>query len=221
MASAQQDLLHVLAREHRDHSIVFHDLLDHLDTTAPRHRRRQYVALVLNLAVHLTAETLLVHPLVVRASATGAETRREREREIRALKGRLAEAGAVLDDPDTLRDVLLAASGEVAVHADREELEVFVYARHAATARELRRFGRLHTTLRQRLPARYQREGDSPDEPWADPGLHEVIRAWYADSLPDGPSDEQADDRPMRREPTEPEVADIGSDRASHPDARN
>lgn len=186
MASAQQDLLHVLAREHRDHSNTFHDLVDHLGTTSPRHRRRQYTALVLNLAVHLTAETVLVHPLLVAGSAHGEETRRTREREIRSLEGRLTEAGAVLDDLDELRGALLVACGETASHADREELEVFVHARHAATPQALRGFGRLHATLRQRLPMRYQREGNRPDEPWADRQLHALIRSWYVESLPDG-----------------------------------
>lgn len=187
MAVAQQDLLHVLAREHRDHSKAFHDLIDQLGTTGPRHRRRQYTALVVNLAVHLAAETVLVHPLAVAASAGGEETEREREREIRSLEIRLTEAGGVLDDLDDLRVALLVASGETACHADRVELEVFIHARRAATPQALRRFGRLHSTLRQRLAARYQREADRPDEPWADPRLHASIRSWYAESLPDGP----------------------------------
>jgi hypothetical protein len=221
LASAQQDLLHVLAREHRDHSIAFHDLIDHLGTTAPRHRRRQYLALVLNLAVHLAAETVLVHPLVVAASANGEETRRTREREIRSLQARLTDAGAALDDPDELREAIVAASGEVAAHADREELEVFVHARHAATAKELRSFGRLHATLRQRLPARYQREGDVPDEPWADPQLYALIRSWYVESLPDGPPEEDAADRPVRRDPAEPEPVDITGEHTSDPDVRS
>jgi hypothetical protein len=218
LAAAQQDLLHVLAREHRDHSIAFHDLIDHLDSNASRHRRRQYTALVLNLAAHLTAETVLVHPLLVAASANGEETRRTREREIRSLEVRLTEAGGVLDDLDDLRGALLTASGEAASHADREELEVFLHARHAATPRALRRFGRLHSTLRHRLPARYQREGTSPDEPWADPRLHALFRSWYAESLPEGPGDDMAGDRSGRRDP----VRSVGlmNERTSDPDVR-
>ena len=201
MAPAQQDLLHVLAREHRDHSIVFHGLIDHLEDAAPRHRRRQYGALVLNLAVHLTAETLLVHPLVDAPGTTGRDARRGRERAIDSLRTRLTDAGEALDDPDTLSSALHLASGEAAAHADREELEVFVYARHAATPRQLRAFGRLHTTLRQRLPARYQREGSAPTEPWTDERLHTVIRSWYAEAVPEGgPSsvDHELGDRPDR-----------------------
>jgi len=193
LASAQQDLLHVLAREHRDHSKAFHDLIDRLSTTTPRHRRRQYTALVVNLAVHLAAETVLVHPLAVATSAGGEVTEREREREIRSLEIRLTEAGGVLDDLDDLRVALLVASGETACHADRGEVEVFSHARHAATPQSLRRLGRLHSTLRQRLAARYQREADRPDEPWADPRLHASIRSWYAESLPDGPVAADAD----------------------------
>jgi hypothetical protein len=220
LASAQQDLLHVLAREHRDHSIAFHDLIDHLETTAPRHRRRQYSALVTNLAVHLAAETTLVHPLVMTASAHGEETRRTREREIRSLEVRLTEAGGHLDDLDDLREALLVASGETASHADREELEMFAYARHAATPQELRRFGRSHATLRQRLPTRYQREGNCPHAPWADPRLHASIRSWYAESLPDLPVDDDADDRSARPDPLHPGPVDVVPQRTREPDVQ-
>jgi hypothetical protein len=185
LPSAQQDLIHVLARDHRDHSVMFHELMDRIDDTAPRHRRRQYAALVLHLGVHMTAETLLVHPLLVAATAAGEATKRAREREILSLRDRLTEVGAVLDDPDRLPDALRTASSEVAAHADREELEVFVFIRHVATPKQLRRMGRLHATLRQRLPTRYQREGSAPTEPWSDPGLLEVLQAWYDDALPD------------------------------------
>jgi hypothetical protein len=210
LASAQQDLLHVLAREHRDHSIMFHELIDHLDAVAPRHRRRQYRALVLNLAVHLAAESLLVHPLVVAASATGEDTRRAREREMRSLHTRLTEAGAALDEPDRLRQALLTASGEAASHADREELEVFFYARHVAEPKELRRLGRLHATLHQRLPTRYQREGRAPGEPWTDERLPEIIGTWYAESLPGGPPDPSSTAResPTGERPDENESSD-------------
>jgi len=173
----------VLAREHRDHSLVFHELIQRLDDDPPRYRRRRYAALVPNLAVHTTAESLLIHPLMVAATATGEATQRTREREIGSLRARLAEAGAALEDPDCLRAALSAASREAAAHADREELEVFVHARHAATPRQLRRLGRLHAALRQQLPTRYQREGSAPDEPWADERLYDMIRGWYAESL--------------------------------------
>ncbi len=215
MAPAQQDLLHVLAREHRAHSIAFHDLIDHLEDAAPRHRRRQYGALVLNLAVHLTAETLLVHPLVDVADTTGRDLRRARERAIDSLRTRLTDAGEALDDPDTLSSALHLASGEAAAHADREELEVFVYARHAATPKQLRAFGRLHTTLRQRLPARYQREGSAPTEPWTDERLHTVIRSWYAASLPEelpASIEHELGDRSDRSGDHAPEPIEAGRD---------
>lgn len=184
MASAQQDLLHVLAREHRDHSVTFHELIDRVDATAPRHRRRQLVSLTLHLAVHVTAESLLVHPLVIRAVASGEDTVREREREIVAFHDRLSTLGADLDHADRLVGALEAASGEFAAHADREELEVYVYARHVAAPKQLRRLGRLHTTLRQRLPARYHREGEAASEPWADENLFGTLRSWYTAELP-------------------------------------
>jgi hypothetical protein len=184
MASAQQDLLHVLAREHRDHSVVFHEMIDHLQQTAPRHRRRQVTALTLNLAVHFTAERVLVHPLVVAANDHGDDTRRAREREILSIIDRMAEVGAALDDPERLRSALLVASRDTTSHADREELEVFVYVRHVATPKQLRRLGRLHATLRQRLPTRYQREGAVPGEPWSDAHLLDTLGSWYADALP-------------------------------------
>ena len=184
MASAQQDLLHVLAREHRDHSVAFHEMIDRIDATAPRHRRRQFASLVLHLGVHLTAERLLVHPLVVAAIDRGEETKRAREREMLSLRGRLSELGEVLDDPGRLDGALQTASRETTAHADREELEVFVYARHVATPKQLRRMGRLHATLHQRLPSRYQREGDAPGEPWTDPRLFDVLESWYVEALP-------------------------------------
>lgn len=214
----------MLAREHRDHSIVFHDLIDRLGDAAPRHRRRQYGALVLNLTVHLTAETLIVHPLVVAANATGEDTRRAREREIQSLRTRLTDAGRALDDPDALRSALNVASGEAAAHADREELEVFVYARHAATPKQLRGFGRLHTTLHQRLPTRYQREGSAPAEPWDDDRLHAVIRSWYAEALPDGvpgdPSWSSADELDALIDARHTETSEP-ADATRDPDARH
>lgn len=186
MPTAQQDLLHVLAREHREHSGVFHDLVDHVGETAPRHRRRQFGTLVLHLGVHLTAETLLVHPLLVAASVTGEDTRRAREREILSVFGRLTAAGSALDDPKRLGEALRVASGDVAAHADREELEVFVHVRRVATPKRLRQLGRLHSTLRQRLPSRYQREGRAPTEPWNDEHLPQMLRSWYEEALPAG-----------------------------------
>lgn len=184
MASAQQDLLHVLAREHRDHSAAFHEMIDHGHETTLRQRRRQFASLMLHLSIHVTAERLVVHPLVVTALDRGDEIRQTREREIHALWEQMTETGGALEDPERLLAALQEASRQATSHADREELEIFVHVRHVATPKQLRRMGRLHAMLGQRLAARYQREGDAPSEPWADPGLLDVLASWYTEELP-------------------------------------
>lgn len=184
MAAPQQDLLHALAREHRDHLSTFHHLASAAEGAPVRWLRRRLSALILHLGVHLSAERLLVHPLVLPSASRGQETLQRREGETAILRERFALAGEALDDPERLLAALGEASSGFAAHADHEELEVFVHARHAATPQQLRRMGRLHATLQQRLAARYLRNGAAPDAPWEDAGLLDTVGAWYLAALP-------------------------------------
>lgn len=183
MSPAQQDLLHVLAREHRDHGVLIHQLIDRIDGLAMRNRRRQFGSLVLHLGLHLTAERLLIHPLTRRGSGDGDELARLRELEINSLCDRIRSAGGDLDRGEDVAPGLTSVSGSFAAHADREELEMYSHVRHLVDPRDLRQLGRIHATLQQRLLARYGREGDDANEPWSDPHLFDALEGWYREAL--------------------------------------
>lgn len=149
---ATQDLLHVLARDHRRFDERCRSFLD-----APTRRGERLLrGLAVDLLVHEATEQLLLHPLVADRLASGARL-----------------AAARLDEEDLLERLLLlaldrplASEGFASAfrdfhrhfveHTDREELEVFPYLRHVVDRRELRELGRLYTTLTVRVPTRLQ-----------------------------------------------------------------
>jgi hypothetical protein len=149
-----QDLLHLLARDHRRLDERCRSLLADED----RRTERAVVGLATDVLVHEAAEQLLLHPLVAERSASGARYARLRLDEEEALERRLQVA--LRQDPtgDGFVAPFRAFHRAFVEHTDREELEVFPSLRHVVDRRELRELGRTYATLAVRLPTRLRCE---------------------------------------------------------------
>jgi hemerythrin superfamily protein len=145
-----QDLLHVLARDHRRLDERCRSLL-----ADPARRTEQTVlGLATDVLVHEASEQLLLHPIVTDRLEGGVRLARQRTDEEAALERRLQ--AALREGPDTpaFTERFGAFHRALVEHADREELEVFPALRHVVNRRQLRELGRAYSTLAVRLPTR-------------------------------------------------------------------
>jgi hypothetical protein len=143
-----QDLLHVLARDHRRLDERCRSLLDE-----PDRRTVQSVAgLATDVLAHEASEQLLLHPLVTAHVSGGARLARRRTDEERTLERHLRTW--LREDPTSPAFTARFAAFHRAFveHTDREELEVFPRLRHVVSRTELRELGRAYATLAARLP---------------------------------------------------------------------
>jgi hemerythrin superfamily protein len=143
-----QDLLHVLARDHRRLDQRARILL-----TEPDRCTEQAVAgFATDVLAHEASEQLLLHPLVTERLAGGARLARHRTEEEGAIERHLQ--AALREPPASAAFSARFAAFHAAFveHADREELEVFPPLRHVVDRRELRELGRAYATLAVRLP---------------------------------------------------------------------
>ncbi|MBS3940630.1 MAG: hemerythrin domain-containing protein [Actinobacteria bacterium] len=151
-AATNQDLLHVLARDHRRFDERCRSFLD-----APTRRGERLLrGLAVDLLAHEAVEQLLLHPLVADRLTNGPRLAMARVEEEDLLERLLLVA---LDRPlasDGFKPSFRDLHRHLVEHTDREELEVFPYLRHVVDRRELRDLGRLYTTLMVRVPTRLQ-----------------------------------------------------------------
>lgn len=156
--ATNQDLLHVLARDHRRFDERCRSFLD-----APTRRGERLLrGLAVDLLAHETAEQLLLHPLVADRLTSGARLAMARLEEEDLLERLLLHA---LDRPlasDGFRHAFRDLHRHLVEHTDREELEIFPYLRHVVDRRHLRDLGRLYTTLMVRIPTRLQARLEPP-----------------------------------------------------------
>ncbi len=145
------DLLHLLMLEQRTHR----ELLVRLGTGTGDDREGQLRSAVLDLAAHLAAKEVLVHPLAATVLSHGPRVLTERRREGRAILHHLRIAGHALPDGSAFAGAVEAASREHRANAEREQLEVFPYARRATTPSALCRLGQIYPGLRRRATAAY------------------------------------------------------------------
>jgi hypothetical protein len=145
-----QDLLHLLARDHRRLDERCRSLL--ADPT--KRTDRAVVGIATDVLVHEASEQLLLHPLVTERLTSGERLARHRVDEEEGLERRLQVA--VRQDPGepAFAERFRAFHRAFVEHTDREELEVFPSLRHVADRRELRELGRTYATLAVRLPTR-------------------------------------------------------------------
>lgn len=137
--TTEDDLLDLLAREHRNLAAAVADLLRAaagLDSEERRRRLREPHAAI---QVHLALEDLIVHPLATRALASGRRSVASDRRDDLRLERALAEATWDVGDERRFMLAMEKVLRGLGTHADREELEVFPFARYATPSGELRR----------------------------------------------------------------------------------
>lgn len=146
-ASPAGDLLHALAREHRD---LDRRLTGTSGLDASAAGRRHLDATLLAVTLHEVAERVLLDPWV-RGPLGRDDLADEREREERRLLTELDDLRG--RDRLTARD-LAGLHARFVAHSDREEIELFPPLRHVVSPRELVRARRELALLRDRVPAR-------------------------------------------------------------------
>jgi hemerythrin superfamily protein len=145
-----QDLLHVLARDHRRLDERARSLLD----DAGRRTSQAVGGFVTDVLAHEASEQLLLHPLVIERVPGGARLARQRTEEEGALERHLWR---VMDEEPasaTFTTRLRMFHTAFVEHTDREELEVFPALRHVTSRGALRELGRTYASLAARLPTR-------------------------------------------------------------------
>ncbi|MFA9431604.1 hemerythrin domain-containing protein [Egicoccus sp. AB-alg2] len=149
MKSAQ-DLLHVLARDHRRFDERCRSFLD-----APTRRGERLLrGLAIDLLAHEAIEQLLLHPIVAERLPSGQELAIHRLEEEDLLERLLLSALRLPLASEGFRTAFQHVHRNLVEHTDREELEVFPYLRHVVDRRDLRELGRVYTTLMVRVPTR-------------------------------------------------------------------
>ena len=124
MAAITSPRRDVVTHVHRQHETI-RRLFDDVRNTAPAERAAAFQPLVRLLAVHETAEEMVVYPALLLAGSAARAVVRERKSEEDAAKNQLADLEGVdassrqfLTGLDALREVVLE-------HAEAEEREVF------------------------------------------------------------------------------------------------
>jgi hemerythrin superfamily protein len=159
-----QDLLHLLARDHRRLDERARSLLDD-----PGRRTPQAVGgFATDVLAHEASEQLLLHPLVTERVPGGPRLARRRTEEEQALERHLRLA--MVEEPGSAAFTSRLRSFHAAFveHTDREELEVFPALRHVVSRGALRELGRTYASLAASLPTRVRcavgaPAGDSSD----------------------------------------------------------
>jgi hemerythrin superfamily protein len=145
-----QDLLHVLARDHRRLDERARSLLED-----PARRTAQAVGgFATDVLAHEASEQLLLHPLVTDRVPGGVRLARRRTEEEQALERHLRLSMSEEPASAAFTTRLRAFHAAFVEHTDREELEVFPALRHVVSRSVLRELGRTYASLAVRLPTR-------------------------------------------------------------------
>jgi hypothetical protein len=148
--SPAQDLLHVLARDHRRLDERARSLL-----AAPARRTPQAIGgFATDVLAHEASEQLLLHPLVTEHVPAGLRLARRRTEEEAALERHLRRAMDEEPASAAFAARLRVFHSAFVEHTDREELEVFPALRHVVSRGALRELGRTYASLAARLPTR-------------------------------------------------------------------
>jgi hypothetical protein len=147
-----QDLLHLLARDHRRLDDRGRALL----TDPARRTPQAVVGFATDVLAHEAAEQLLLHPLVAERVAGGPRLSRHRTEEEAAVERHLRSALEEDLDSAPFTARIEAFHAAFVEHTDREELEVFPALRHVVSRGQLRELGRVYATLAVRLPTRWR-----------------------------------------------------------------
>jgi hemerythrin superfamily protein len=138
-AAPDEDAVELLMHQHG----VIHDLFVEVRASGPEARREPFDRLVRTLAVHETAEEIILHPLARTVVPGGAGVVDDRLAEERPAKEMLSRLEAL--DPSDPRFLPLLDDLRLAVlaHARAEERYEFVKLRESTDARTLARLASL------------------------------------------------------------------------------
>jgi hypothetical protein len=113
----------VVTRVRRQHDTI-RRLFDDVEQAAPARRAEAFQPLVRLLAVHETAEEMVVHPALLLAGSEAQAVLRARKAEEDQAKEDLAELEGLHAGSREFLTQLRALRGEVEAHAEAEEAEV-------------------------------------------------------------------------------------------------
>jgi hypothetical protein len=154
-----QDLLHVLARDHRRLDERCRSLL-----AEPARRTRQAITgLATDALAHEASEQLLLHPLVTEHVPGGVRLARQRTDEEGTLERHLRSTLREEPSSSAFERRFAMFHRAFVEHTDREELEVFPRLRHVVSRSDLRELGRAYATLAVRLPTRLRYVADGTE----------------------------------------------------------
>jgi hemerythrin superfamily protein len=135
MTTMQQDVVDLLVDQHRDTK----DLFSKVAAAKGERRRALFEDLVRFLAVHESAEEVVVHPAARKRIAAGNEVVERRLREENEAKDALAELYDLGVDHPEFDGKLAALAEMVLAHAGNEEREEFTALRDSVSREELLR----------------------------------------------------------------------------------
>lgn len=148
--AAKQDIVDVLEQQHRQIKIMFSEV-----GTAPAHERRErFEDLVRFLAVHESAEELVVHPEARETGVTieaAVELRLTEEKQAKQALADLYEMGP--DHPE-FDEKFARFTESVLLHAEKEEEEEFPALRNSLPADKRERMARTLLAAEKLAPTR-------------------------------------------------------------------
>ncbi|MBB5957990.1 hemerythrin superfamily protein [Saccharothrix tamanrassetensis] len=144
----EADVVELLIGQH----MQIRDLFTEVQSAADEQRADAFARLVRLLAVHETAEEIVVHPAARRGIESGNDIVADRLAEEREAKEQLARLESLgTDDPDFLPGLALLRVA-VLEHAHHEEAYEFRYLRQHYDADQLRSMAELVRTAEQAAP---------------------------------------------------------------------
>ncbi len=127
----------VVTRVRRQHDTI-RRLFDGVETASPAKRAEAFQPLVRLLAVHETAEEMVVYPALLLAGSEARAVVRARKEEEDQAKKQLAELESMDAGSREFLDQLRAFRADVEAHAEAEESEVLPLLDEHRAAHELR-----------------------------------------------------------------------------------
>lgn len=134
MIATEHDVVDLLLGQH----MQIRDLFAEVEAATGKNRRDAFERLVRLLAVHETAEEMLVHPMVRQAVEGGdaiVDERLAEEHDAKEVLSRLEDIGP---DSEEFLPMLRQLRDDVIAHASAEEAHEFRYLRRSADAGRLR-----------------------------------------------------------------------------------
>ena len=153
MYSTRADVVRRVREQHDDIRRLFDDVA----TVVPSRRAVVFEPLVRLLAVHETAEEMVVYPAVVPAGPEALAAVRARRAEERSAKMALADLEGVDPSTRSFADALEIFRAEVEAHATAEELEVLPLLEEHRSAGQLEALDRLFVAAEAIAPTHAHR----------------------------------------------------------------